>query len=188
MKIVYILPAFGEKPSDASYKKVAAAYRSAGYSVVQVPIIWERRTLTDWIKQATTVIEKNGPPDAIFGFSFGALIALILASRLPVAKLVLCSPSPYFAEDLAMLPPIAMRILGIRRMRDFMKYRAKEILPNVIAQVRIVVGGKDFPLLLKRVTRTVNLLTGAKMRVVEGAVHDIEDQDLLAACVDEVGK
>lgn len=85
-KKIYIIPALGDTPADRPYRKLSKALEEGGFDVVGVNINWYKP-----ISEQTFRVE----PDAyVFGFSFGAVIAYLIARKYRCEKVILASTSP----------------------------------------------------------------------------------------------
>lgn len=119
-KIIYIIPGFGERVSDTPYPYLSKILKEKGYIVKKYQPKWEYRTINNWVKDFHDfLLKENDCKPIILGFSFGAMIALLEAKNFIFNKLILCSLSPFFKQDLKKISPVALKILGKKRMRDF---------------------------------------------------------------------
>jgi len=91
----YFIPGYKWPSDKESYPALM------GYDFEFIPIKWERRTINDYVAQVLEVIQKEDQPFALAGFSFGAVTAMIVATKIKPERLLLCSVSPYFQEDQA---------------------------------------------------------------------------------------
>jgi hypothetical protein len=90
MKTMFIIPGFKESINDSSYKSLQKFFIRKKYVVKLVPIVWNYRTMTDYIQQFEDFYLKNkGSINYVFGFSYGAVIALSSAQKLGVDRLFL---------------------------------------------------------------------------------------------------
>lgn len=169
----YIIPGFGEQISPKLIKKLDSAL---GHKIEIIPIYikWTYTSITGWIKQTEKKItETTKPIDLLIGFSFGAIVAAILSQEYKPKHLILCSPSPYFAENLPDLPDLAEKMLGKRRMKDFSKYSISQLeLPS---DTRILIAEKDFYLIPAHAENILSKVKGERtpIIVVPDAPHDI---------------
>ena len=85
-KTIYIIPGYGETCSEARYKKLASVLRLKGYEVEQIKI--------DWKKPLSANMFEPLKDSTIVGFSFGAVLAYLIAKKYPLEKIILCSLSP----------------------------------------------------------------------------------------------
>lgn len=175
----FIIPGFKEKISDKQYVALKKMFLAKGFDVKMVPIVWHRKVMTDWVAQFSDFFEKHrGKKNIVLGFSFGAMIALIAAKNLQMSRLILCSLSPYFAEDLLKIPTRWKEYIGRRRTEDFLKYLAKDAVKDVSLKVRVFIGGaeqKKFSQLALRCTFVAKALSTSVI-VVDGVKHDIGDK------------
>lgn len=179
IKIMYVIPGFRHKITYRPYKAIAAILKKEGYHPVLVPIPWRETTIT---QNAYYLLKKYKICDCrkdketkiyILGFSFGAMIALLAATKVRVSGLILCSLSPYFKED---LPKIAQSRVGDARQRDFSKLRCGVIARSLKArQVFMLYGMKEAASLIRRVKRTYRYIPLRKkfLIAIDGTDHTI---------------
>ncbi len=140
--------------------------------------------MTSWLRQAEMALDRAGHVEAIFGFSFGAMMALLLAGRKEFAAVIAASPSPYFRECLPRLPPIAEKMLGKKRMRDFAKFSMTEVNKIKSGRIEILVGSDDFPPLIAATKKLHRMIAdSATLTVIPGAPHDLNDSRYLKAAM-----
>jgi alpha/beta superfamily hydrolase len=83
---IYILPGFGETCSETRYKKLDTVLKSKGYIV--------ERVKPNWYKPLSANVFKPKKNSILIGFSFGAIVAYLIAIKYPVSKVIFCSMSP----------------------------------------------------------------------------------------------
>jgi len=86
MKTIYIIPGLGEKCDLVRYKKLAHALTGKGYEIKPVNPNWYRP-----LSENVFPVKKD---DIVIGFSFGAVIAYLIAKKYPCKKVILASISP----------------------------------------------------------------------------------------------
>jgi pimeloyl-ACP methyl ester carboxylesterase len=188
-KTLFIIPGFKEKISLKQYRALQKLFVTKGFEVKMVPIAWNRSVMTDWIAQFSDFFRSNrGKKNVVLGFSYGAMIALMTAKETKPDQLILCSLSPYFAEDLPKIPDRWKRFIGKRRTEDFGRYSMKGVVKGVSSKVKVFIGSaeqKQFRQLAARCTLAAKAL-GTSVIVVEGVKHDIGDARYLDAIDREV--
>lgn len=186
---LFIIPGFREKISHKQYVGLRNAFPKKDFDVVLVPIVWDRRVMTDWIDQFSECYESHrGKKNIVLGFSYGAMIALLTAKTLRPDRLILCSLSPYFAEDLPKIPMWWKRFIGKRRTEDFSRYSMKKAVKGISITTTVFIGGgeqKKFPQLKRRCVEGAKELS-ASLIVVPNVLHDIGDPRYRVAIVREV--
>lgn len=85
-KIIYIIPALGESCDEKPYQELSKAILIKGYVVKLVN--------PDWYAPLTTQLFKVEKTAIIFGFSFGAVLAYLIAQKYPYRKAIFGSLSP----------------------------------------------------------------------------------------------
>jgi hypothetical protein len=116
--IALIIPGLNQSNSDPGYDSIGTYYKSNGIMPVYVNIDWKTVGLGKLSPAAFQIhtMLKDSFPDShvyLFGFSFGAVIALKLSQLIHAEQIVLCSMSPMFAEDRAYQIFPFKQLLGI---------------------------------------------------------------------------
>ncbi len=160
-KTVYLIPGYGETSSDPGYTEIVNIAKNKGYNVVVYNPIWKRYTIKKWLSDFNKLISENQKqePIVVIGFSFGAYIASLAAKDNKFQKIIFCSLSPYFKDDIENLPKLAYDMLGKRRIDDF---SINEFPTNVNTEAVFIVGDKDIPLVVDRVKKSYNEWAGTK--------------------------
>lgn len=186
-KTLYIIPGFGESARMAPYPKIATIAKSNGYRVVTCSPKWSRRVATDWIKELENRLKKEQAQRVtVLGFSLGAYITLNVARNFYFKKIIVCSPSPFFKDDIRHMGHSAWKFLGKKRMQDFNKYRFST---NIKSEITFMVGEKentpDF--YMDNIDKRYRMWAGKKKKIiVPGAGHDIASGDYLKLIAKEL--
>lgn len=86
MKKIYIIPGYGETCFEPQYYKLKAVLEKKGYEVVDIN--------PNWYKPLSEQTFRIEPHAILFGFSYGAILAYLIALKYPPKKLILASISP----------------------------------------------------------------------------------------------
>lgn len=172
-KSVFIIPGFRHKPTNIAYKRIAAMLKKQGYTPIPVTIPWKQTTISQnteyFLKRYRKVNTKN---KYILGFSFGAMIAFLAATKVKTAGLILCSLSPYFKEDMAKLRINKTSI----RNQDFTTLNFSA-LAKLIKTKRILMlyGAKETKALINRVTNGFKQIASKQKYLIQiqKTEHDI---------------
>jgi hypothetical protein len=102
--IVLIFPGLNQSSSSPGYGTIGDYYKHKGITPVFVNIDWKLVGVNKLSCAALAIdtMLKDSFPDShlfLFGFSFGAAIALKLSQLEKTEQVVLCSMSPVFSED-----------------------------------------------------------------------------------------
>lgn len=180
-KILYIIPGFGEKVTEEPYMIIKEHAEYFGYTVISIPIVWDRKTIKDWVYQFEKIVDGNETSHStVLGFSFGALIALISTKKFSFKKLLVCSASPYLKENIPHLPLQAHKMLGKKRMGAFLQYNLSDINKNTPAV--FIVGGADISLVIQNSKDLFSSWVGPKKIIIlPGVKHEIENSDYIQA-------
>jgi hypothetical protein len=85
-KIIYIIPGLGETCSELRYKKLADMCMARGYAVKPIN--------PDWYQPLSGQVIRVEKDAIVFGFSFGAVLAYLIAKKHPYRKAIFASLSP----------------------------------------------------------------------------------------------
>jgi pimeloyl-ACP methyl ester carboxylesterase len=190
MKTVLFVPGFKEGLTDRNYKAVLKVIESKGYKAVFVPMQWKRTTITDWEAELAKVYEKYEPKNTILaGFSYGAMTALVAASKRVPAGLWLFSLSPYFSEDIPFLKLAWLRAIGKQRQERFWRLSFDELYPKVVCPVKLFAGSKElqkWPDMARRAEDAAQKFKNCTYTVVENVGHNIEHPLYIQAIKEQV--
>ena len=140
-----------------------------GFDVKLIHIDWKYKTITDLVNE---VLEKISDKNIyLAGYSIGGAIALILAPKLKLKKLILYSPSPLFKEKVSTLSKPALATLGKRRLSDAKAYSIKEIINNIKIPVDIHIGSKEIKIMVSFAKYLNKRLKNSSLIVKKGYSH-----------------
>jgi pimeloyl-ACP methyl ester carboxylesterase len=192
MKVAIVIPGFMQHVREGrghrTYEPLLSDLNDAGYVIIAVTVTWAYRTMDDWLAEAEKQIQGIDTKDALLiGFSYGAMISSVLATRHEFGRVFLCSLSPYFAEDVPHLRVSWLAMAGKRRIEVFKKLRFADIVKNYKARETIVFAGtsemvrRKAPVLKERCLEAAAKLPHARFVPAEGAGHDISQAGYAAA-------
>ncbi len=184
---LYVIPGFGENTKMPDYKAVIKACRLFGYEVIEFNPCWDRSVASDWILDFERSLQKNkSAKTSIIGFSFGAYVAVLSAQKFKFEKLVLCSLSPYFADNIPEIPEAAWKFFGKRRKQDFSKHHFPV---GMQVDAAFLVGEHEIPMELKHVNDRYKSWSGKKTHIiVKGAEHSIGSGEYLNQIIETIKK
>jgi predicted esterase len=120
--------------------------------------------------------------DVLIGHSVGAIAALSVVQKLPIRRLLLCSPSALFAEDIAELTDSsAADFLGEKRYNELSRlssYKLAEEVNQLGHDTVITIGSKEYHRNLNLVQRAKQLsesIHSSRFIEISGAEHSIRD-------------
>lgn len=103
------------------------------------------------------------------------MIAFLSSTKVAVDAQILCSLSPYIAEDIPHLKTSWIKSIGKRRVDDFKTMSIKKLCKQIQTKTFLLYGTEESQELIKRDKETFQLLECGKQLVeVLGAKHDIE--------------
>lgn len=134
--------------------------------------------IAEFLKQYEAT--RGKPAVYLWGFSWGAMIALITASKIKPAMLILCSLSPWFKEDLPYIPQRWRKRIGKKRLQEFKQLSFRQVAKKVRCPTILVAGSKEKKELLRRVYDAHKRLKHSKLFIVQSAKHNIAQKEYLA--------
>jgi alpha/beta superfamily hydrolase len=184
----YLIPGWGEDLKDRNYKAVLDVYKQAGYQPEFVTVKWSYKDIHDWVEQVKSKIPKPELENSLLsGFSFGAMVSLILAAEYATPKkLILYSLSPYFAEDIPKLKPSWIKGIGQRKTKIFKKLPMEPLAKKVKCPTSIFVGKSEGPESEHRAREAHKIIKRSDLHVLEGVEHDVADPRYVLAMKDSL--
>ena len=189
-KLIFVIPGYRHHSNTKAYPEIIKILKKEGYLPIFITISWKQTTISENTKyflkryKQTMSRHKNIQKKKIYvlGFSFGAMIALLAATKVQVTGLVLCSLSPYFKEDLPKTEKKKNYSITTKRYQDFIQLHAAALAKKVKAkEVLMVYGKKEAFSLIKRVTTTYRQISAQHKYLISlnDTEHDIGSKQYL---------
>lgn len=173
--------------ADSIHKPLRDALGANGHLVIPVDISWRNKTATQFSLEFIDFYSrtKSSEENIVVGNSFGAVVALVSAATLKPDQIVLCSLSPFFAEDIRQSWPSKrmQQLLGARRLEDIGHYSIEDIakeLNKTNIKVSVLYGEKEHqssPKLVKRAKDIAEKIERATLVEVEAAPHSLKSPE-----------
>lgn len=192
MKTVLFVPGFQENLQTRDYLKTINAIEERGYKVKFIAINWRGTTIENWVKELNLVYTKLDPKETVLaGFSYGAMVAFVTATKINPSELWLFSLSPYFSEDLKNLhTKLAwIRDIGIRRVSAFEKLDFRKLSKAINCKVLLFAGSLElekFPRLDERIKLAHSLISNSELILVAGVGHNVVDPKYINSIVNNI--
>lgn len=172
MRVLYV-PGKGTSRANYPYDKILRKIQRRGHQTTFCHVAWPRSAVVgDWLDQVRPTYLQCDPAQTILvGFSFGAMIAFLLAAERPPAAFISCSMPSYFAEDLPLVPLRWVRQLTPQRYASFKELHFNDIAPKVTYPTRFVIGGREPGWGQQRSRTASKLLPDSKLLVAQGVGH-----------------
>lgn len=172
MNVLY-LPGGGSSRANYPYDKILRKVQRRGHKTTFCPITWRGTNIHDWVEEVRPTYRQHDPAQTILvGFSFGAMTALLLTAECPPAGLILCSLSPYFAEDLPFIPARWVRRLNPRRRAAFEKLHFSDYGTQIACPTRLVTASLETEWLQQRTRAVRDSIPGAHILIAQGVGHE----------------
>ena len=181
-KVVYIIPGYLESHhSKRGYGKIAKMFEFRGIVPIHVEINWGDKksvNFTDYTMQFLKLYKKQKDIEVpIFGISFGAMIALLVASRIKPKSLVLCSLSPFFEEDMKNIKPAWLKWWKEHYIGG--DYSFTKLAPSIKYETYLIVGDKEHKSCIIRANDAKKKLLNSHLYVAVGAKHADHQKEYL---------
>lgn len=190
-KVVFIIPGFRHKIGQKAYRLLKQRLKNEGFIVAPIAVPWKGSTIADntefFLKKYNEKLAKlkiSSKNVYFLGFSYGALIAFLAATKISVKGLVLCSLSPFFKEDLPKTLPKNISGLEEKRFAEFAKLRVKTLTKKIKAKsVCVLYGENESKRVIKRSKSTFSSLLSKKKYLfsVQKTDHTISDKKYINA-------
>ncbi len=115
-KLIYIIPGLREHCNLVRYKMLTKALEDKGYKVNRVNPNWYRP-----LSEQVFHVEKDS---IVFGFSFGAVIAYLIAKKYPCKKVIFASISPIHEFSFNSL------------VKDYSEYMSKPLAKEIATDIK----------------------------------------------------
>lgn len=183
-KTIFIIPGYRHVPTSKAYREISDILKLEGYEPVLVTIPWKKSTISEntqyFLKTYNNFKTKK---NYILGFSFGAMIAFLAATKISVDGLILCSLSPFFQEDLSNKKVTQRSPIQADRYEDFSKLHFGTLATKLKAkEIHLLYGSKEARVLIKRVNDAFGKITSDEKYIqrVKAVDHNIGDKRYLA--------
>lgn len=182
-KTIFIIPGYRHIPTQKAYQSLSEILRTEGYNPILVTIPWKAATISANTQYFLKTYKKlQTGKNYILGFSFGAMIAFLAATKIRVDGLILCSLSPYFKEDLPKKKFKLRSPIQAERYEDFSNLHFASLAKKIKAKrIHLLYGSKEARVLIKRVTDAYEQIELEEKHIqrVESADHNIGDKRYL---------
>ena len=177
-KVVYIIPGFTEEVKLKGYQQAIKFFKSRNFKVIPIKITWKYKVMSDYVDEFFCQLSHKKSDDVyLFGFSFGAMIAFISATKLKPKMLFLCSLSPYFKEDLNFLKKSWKDGVGKKRIEDLKNFSFQKLAKEVNCKTLLIAGDKEPKELHKRVDDAHKKIRNSKLFMISNAKHEISQKE-----------
>src|SRR3990167_10381498 len=184
MRRGFIIAGFNmnQSAADPKYQALREAIKSKGYEVIPFSKHWNHKTVSEYTKEFIKFYSDNkstGGENIVIGNSHGAMVAFLSAPIIRPNKIIVCSLSAYFKEDMHKQKQSYMiRRFGKLRTADSHVISADETAQEINkTQVDVVFmrGEREnwgrFIKLSERVEQSVKAVKRSKLVVVPNCPH-----------------
>jgi pimeloyl-ACP methyl ester carboxylesterase len=131
------------EPTEKRYKHIEQAFRQSGWEqVIALVPDWKIRNIQKLVAECAQKIPDDNQPLTFFGFSMGAMLALILSNKMPAENLILGSPSGYFTEYEPLLSENDKK-WAKEYLEDFEQWSAKDVIAQTHAKNGYLLAGEQ---------------------------------------------
>jgi len=183
-KIVYLIPGFGESHiKQKGWSKVAKLFEINGIEPFHINIDWDKNTpsrFSDYIKEFLEQFKKPKNAEVyVLGFSLGAMIAFLTATKTKPTAVILCSLSPFFEEDIVQFKP--QWLTWWRKNFVESDFSFEKIAPYITMKTYLIVEDVDAKEIMRRARDAKRKLPNATLVIAKGAKHRIIQKEYMTA-------
>lgn len=178
--IAYIIPWFGENENPVN-KKIQKLFEAKGIECKICNIHWKHRVMSDYVAEFLEFYHANPSGNRkviLFGFSFGAFTGMLVSTKIRIHSKILCSVSPYWKEDLSVIPNWWKKFCWIHRIADFKQFSCKDVIQKSTWETYILVGEKEHNTCIKR-NMDIAKSIGTQCKIIPNTPHDIANPNYL---------
>lgn len=174
-KILYLIPGFGEDTKLEKYSEVKNIFKKQKFKIIPIKITWKYKTMSDYVREFLKQYKQHSNSDDVYilGFSYGAIISIIVSTQVHLKAQFVCSLSPFFKEDLPTIKERRKRYIGLKRLSDFESLSFNQLAKNITCKTYIFAGTKEWPEVEKRAKNASKLIKNNELFMIDGAKHDI---------------
>lgn len=180
-KCIFIIPGYRQSPYSRAYVAIMEALIKKNFIVIPVETSWNNKTISENTAEFIELFNSTeGSKKYILGFSYGAMIAFIAASKIKTDGLILCSLSPFFSEDIS--KPNSFSKLNLKRYSDFSKLNSGQLAKKLkTKKVFMLYGAREAKELIKRVKTVFENIDKKNKYLlsIKNTDHDIADKKYL---------
>lgn len=187
MKTAFLINGFRFNRTTAhpDYALLRSMLKSEGYRVAHIDLTWNYRTVSRFAADFSKLYEaQKTEHNIIIGNSFGAMVAFVSASTLKPDKLIVCSLSGFFKEDLHMYDKsYLLSRFGKPRLSDLQTLSADDIAGKISKnkiQTIFLYGEKEeslYPRLMQRVKGSASGIENSRLLEIPNAGHRMYESD-----------
>lgn len=185
---IYILPGWGHQIKDRYYTKLIKN-TSSKYQYEPLPFktrnpkrsLGEDTSIQNILERLESKIQSPAECDIIFGFSIGALIAYLLATKIKFKKLIVGSISPIIGPDFKIYKKEDLVDFNTKQQMELSKLK---YVPLATKNVTVMYGEKEDKILKNRSKKLGNR-RGYKLKIVKDGDH-LFDEKYMNAVVSEI--
>jgi pimeloyl-ACP methyl ester carboxylesterase len=193
MKIAFLISGynFNQTSADPKYASLRTAIAAKGYKVVPSTFVWNHTTVAQYVPKFVDFYQKNkGDYNILIGNSYGAMVAFLATPATEPNRVLLCSLSPYFAEDYSKTTKeYRLKRFGKRREVDMKKISAKqtaEAINKTSVEITLMYGENEDKILIDRVKSTAKDLKNSEVIEVPNGPHHMIDPIYTAAIAEQL--
>lgn len=181
MKTAFLINGFKNNRTTAhpDYDELKNVIKSEGYRVVDSQLTWNNRTVSSFAEDFSIFYQANkSEENLVIGNSLGAMAAYVASVHIIPERLMLCSLSGFFKEDIEKYDiEYLVERFGGDRVEDFQRISADALglrLSELGIEVEFLCGSQEvkmYPNLVERVIKSAASVKGSNLTMIEGAGH-----------------
>jgi pimeloyl-ACP methyl ester carboxylesterase len=187
-----------QSAADPKYEELRQAIEARGYKVIASPLHWNKKTVSEYTKEFIDFYKSNKGDEGniVIGNSFGAMVAFLSAPIIKPDRVLVCSLSAYFKEDMHKQKQNYMvRRFGKRRTADSHIISADETAKKINGAhvpITFMRGEKEnwgrFIKLSERVEQSAKAVEGSRLVIVPDCPHSFRTPEYIKGISAELDK
>lgn len=191
-KTILFAPGFPESRKDRDYDGLLNKLQEIGYETRFIDIDWRDTTQEEWADQLMKVYNEYEPENVILaGFSFGAMVALMVAARKSPYQLWLFSLSPLTSDHQDYWTPEDWMVIGECRREISQKSSLNDLLEKVKSPVIAFIGDEEpkrFPNIEKVFEQVVSASPRNSGHKISGVGHTVDHPKYVSEILERVSE
>lgn len=187
MKTAFLINGFklDKTTKHSDYDSLREMLKIRGYTVSDSEITWNNRTVTEFANDFEAFYLNNETEENIvIGNSLGAIVALMASPAIAPDKLILCSLSAFFKEDLEKYEDdYLVKRFGERRVKDLRGLSVSALIDRLNQSdidTYFLYGSEEthlYPKLVNRVRASAQMAKDSHLIQIDGAGHRMHEAD-----------
>jgi hypothetical protein len=182
-KIAFIIPGGNHDCGMIAYKKIGGYFKKKGIKPLFIEINWKQNSIQDLISESRKKISDylkiyQNSEKYMLGFSFGAMCCIANSIIVKPKKLILCSLSAFYREDIPRLSWWMKLYADYFEYPGFKKPSYPAITRDIEKNTLFIYGQGEILIFNKKnVEARKKIFSQSEVKIVKGAWHNIGNRN-----------